>query len=221
VIRRTARVFAADDGAYGNEVAVVLVEEMPSAEERQRLATGAAEPATVFVADDLRTVRIHNRLLERRFAGHPLLGTAAVLRSLGHAPSAFSTTAGEVEVWTEGDVEWLFAPADWSPNAHHRQVESPGEVEGLTGAPADEPVQVWAWLDEAAGLVRARMFAPSEGKPEDEACGSASMVLAGCLGRELRVVHGRGSVIRVRPEGDGVMLGGRCVVGAADRTGRR
>ena len=160
--RRTARVFTADDGAYGNEVAVVLVHEMPSAEERQRLATEATEPATVFVAED--------------------------------------------------GVEWLFAPAAWSPNARHRRVESPAEVEDLTGAPADEPVQVWAWLDEAAGVVRARMFAPSEGKPEDEACGSASMVLAGRLGRELRVVHGRGSVIQVRPELDGIRLGGRCVV---------
>ncbi|GAB3826459.1 PhzF family phenazine biosynthesis protein [Kribbella italica] len=81
--RRTARVFTADNGAHGNEVAVVLVDRMPAPSERQRLATAAAEPATVFVAKDLRTVRIHNRLLERRFAGHPLLGTAAVLRSLG------------------------------------------------------------------------------------------------------------------------------------------
>jgi predicted PhzF superfamily epimerase YddE/YHI9 len=216
VIRRTARVFTADDGAYGNEVAVVLVDGMPSAAERQRLATGAPEPATVFVAEDLRTVRIHNRLLERRFAGHPLLGTAAVLRSLGHAPSVFATVAGDVAVWAADDgVQWLFAPAEWSPNARHRQVESPGEVEGLAGAPADEPVQVWAWIDEAGGVVRARMFAPSEGKPEDEACGSASMVLAGRLDRELRVVHGQGSVIRVRPEGDGVRLGGRCLVTAA------
>ncbi|MGC4936657.1 PhzF family phenazine biosynthesis protein [Kribbella sp. DT2] len=213
--RRTARVFTADNGAYGNEVAVVLVAGMPSADERQHLATGATEPATVFVAEDLRTVRIHNRLLERRFAGHPLLGTAAVLRSLGHAPSVFATEAGEVEVWAEGSVEWLFAPANWSPDVRHRQAESPAGVEGLTGAPADEPVQVWAWLDEVAGVVRARMFAPSEGKPEDEACGSASMVLAGRLGRELRVVHGRGSVIRVRPEGDGVRLGGRCLVTGA------
>jgi predicted PhzF superfamily epimerase YddE/YHI9 len=154
VNRQIARVFTTDQGAHGNEVAVVLLDVMLSAEERQRLATGAAEPATVFVAGDLRTVRIHNRLLERPFAGHPLLGTAAVLRSLGHAPSVFTTAAGDVEVWAEDGVEWLFAPADWSPNARHRQVESPGEVEGLRGAPADEPVQVWAWLDEAGGVVR-------------------------------------------------------------------
>jgi predicted PhzF superfamily epimerase YddE/YHI9 len=56
------------------------------------------------------------------------------------------------------------------------------------------------------------MFAPSEGRPEDEACGSASMVLAVALGRDLTVVHGLGSVIHARPRGAGVDLGGRCVV---------
>jgi predicted PhzF superfamily epimerase YddE/YHI9 len=56
------------------------------------------------------------------------------------------------------------------------------------------------------------MFAPSEGKPEDEASGSASMVLAVALGRDLTVVHGQGSVIHARPRGAGVNLGGRCVV---------
>jgi predicted PhzF superfamily epimerase YddE/YHI9 len=115
-------------------------------------------------------------------------------------------------VWTEHNREWLHAPAGWSPNNRHRQVATVAEVESLLGAPADEPIQVWSWLDESAGLVRARMFAPSEGKPEDEACGSASMVLAVALGRDLTVVHGQGSVIHARPRGSGVDLGGRCVV---------
>jgi predicted PhzF superfamily epimerase YddE/YHI9 len=56
------------------------------------------------------------------------------------------------------------------------------------------------------------MFAPSQGKPEDEASGSASMVLAVAVGRDLTVVHGQGSVIHARPRGAGVNLGGRCVV---------
>ncbi|ONI67663.1 hypothetical protein BWI15_31690 [Kribbella sp. ALI-6-A] len=212
-MRRTARVFTTPEGAYGNEVLVVLADELPPVQQRQQVATAAAEPATVFVAGDLRTVRIHNHLLERRFAGHPLLGTAAVLRSLGHEPSVFTTPAGDVSVWSEDGAEWLFAPAAWSPNARHRQAESPAEIEAISEAPADEPIQVWAWLDEPGGVVRARMFAPSEGKPEDEACGSASMVLAGLLDRELTVVHGKGSVIRVRPVPGGVNLGGYCVVG--------
>jgi predicted PhzF superfamily epimerase YddE/YHI9 len=50
-------------------------------------------------------------------------------------------------------------------------------------------VQVWAWIDEAAGAVRARQFGPIEGKPEDEACGSASMVPASSLNRSLTVVQ--------------------------------
>jgi len=115
-------------------------------------------------------------------------------------------------VWRENGLEWLYAPSGWSPNTQHRQLSNPAGLEALREAPPDEPVQVWAWLDEPAGLVRARMFAPSEGKPEDEACGSASMVLATRLGRELTIVHGKGSVIHVRPRSQGVHLGGRCVV---------
>jgi predicted PhzF superfamily epimerase YddE/YHI9 len=207
-----ARVFTADNGAHGNDVSVILTDELPPADLRQQLATAAPEPATVFVAGDRTTVRIHNRKLERQFAGHPLLGTAAVLRELGLAPTTLATSAGVVRVWTDHNQEWLHAPAGWSPNNRHRQVPTVAEVESLRGPPADEPVQVWSWLDESAGLVRARMFAPSQGKPEDEASGSASMVLAVALGRDLTVVHGQGSVIHARPRGAGVNLGGRCVV---------
>jgi len=191
---------------------VILTDELPPADLRQQLASAAPQPATVFVAGDRTTVRIHNRKLERQFAGHPLLGTAAVLRALGLAPTTLATSAGVVGVWTEHNREWLHAPAGWSPNNRHRQVATVAEVESMPGPPADEPVQVWSWLDESAGLVRARMFAPSEGKPEDEACGSASMVLAAALGRDLTVVHGQGSVIHARPRESGVELGGRCIV---------
>jgi predicted PhzF superfamily epimerase YddE/YHI9 len=210
--RLTARVFVADDGSYGNDVVVIVGDSLPSAAVRQEVAAAAPALATVFVDADRRTVRVHNRLLERPFAGHPLLGTVAVLRKFGVPPDALEAPAGTVPVWLTENVQWLHAPAAWSPNTNHRQVGTAAEVEALAGPPADEPVQVWAWLDEPAGVVRARQFAPSEGKPEDEACGSASMVLATALGRALTVIHGRGSVIHVHPVDSGVHLGGRCVV---------
>jgi len=208
-----ARVFTADDGSHGNEVLVVVGDGLPAAAVRQEVARTAPAPATVFVDADRFDVRIHNPKLERPFAGHPLLGTVAVLCELGRTPETLSAPAGHVRVWSADGLCWLHAPAGWSPNARHRQVATAAEVEALTGPPADEPVQVWAWVDEPAGVVRARQFAPSEGKPEDEACGSASMVLAAALGRPLTVSHGRGSVIHVRPRGAGVDLGGRCLVG--------
>lgn len=210
--RYTARVFTAADGSRGNGVLVVACRGLPAAAVRQEVARSAGTPATTFVDVDRGAVRIHNRLLERSFAGHPLLGTAAVLRGLGMAPETLTVPAGELRVWAEDGMQWLHAPGHWSPKTRHRRVDTPAEVEALTGPPADEPVQVWAWVDEPMGVVRARQFAPSEGKDEDEACGSASMVLAAALGRPLTVIHGKGSMIYVRPRATGVDLGGRCAV---------
>jgi predicted PhzF superfamily epimerase YddE/YHI9 len=64
-------------------------------------------------------------------------------------------------------------PATGRPSRRQRQVARPADVEALPGPPPDEPVQVWAWIDQTAGHVRARQFKPSEGMAEDEACGSA------------------------------------------------
>jgi predicted PhzF superfamily epimerase YddE/YHI9 len=210
--RYTARVFTAVDRCRGNDVLVIICRGLPPAVVRQEVARSAGTAATTFVDVDRGAVRIHNRLLERSFAGHPLLGTAAVLRELGPAPNSLTVPAGELRVWAEDDMQWLHAPDGWSPRTRHRQVDTPAAVEALTGPPADEPVQVWAWVDEPMGVVRARQFAPSEGKDEDEACGSASMVLAAALGRPLTVIHGKGSMIYVRPRATGMDLGGRCVV---------
>jgi predicted PhzF superfamily epimerase YddE/YHI9 len=85
------------------------------------------------------------------------------------------------------------------------------EVERATEAPpGHDHVQVWGFEDESAGIVRARVFAPRFGVAEDEACGSASMLLAARLGRPLVIHHGSGSEIFVRPAAAGaVELGGR------------
>jgi predicted PhzF superfamily epimerase YddE/YHI9 len=209
-----ARAFVGDGGHNGNKVSVVLVDgELPDQDTRQSMAAETAMPATVFVAGDHRTVRIHNGVLERPFAGHPLLGTAAVLRSVGQPVERLTTLAGDVVMWRDdAGADWLHAPSAWAPNAAHRQVDSSEELEALTEAPPDEPIQLWAWINEAAGLVRARQFAPSEGTPEDEACGSASMALATSLDRSLTVLHGRGSIIHVHPRDSGVDLGGVCAL---------
>ncbi|HEX2313636.1 MAG TPA: PhzF family phenazine biosynthesis protein [Thermomonospora sp.] len=211
MITYLARVFVAPDGRHGNPVAVVLGD-LPDRPERQRIAARSPAPATVFVAPDGRSVRIHNRKLERPFAGHPLLGTAAVLRHLGTPADTLETPAGTVPLWHDHGTEWLQAPSRWSPPVTHRRLTTPADVEALTEAPPDEPVQVWAWIDETSGTVRARQFAPSEGKPEDEACGSATMVLATLLGRPLTVHHGRGSLIHAHPHGTAVNLGGLCTI---------
>jgi predicted PhzF superfamily epimerase YddE/YHI9 len=72
---------------------------------------------------------------------------------------------------------------------------------------------VWAWIDERAGTVRARVFPVRYGIAEDEATGSAAVLLSAQLDRALEIRQGRGSLIRVRPVEDGsVEVGGVCVL---------
>jgi len=96
------------------------------------------------------------------------------------------------------------------------RLEPPPRVFPRPGCSAKEApggydaVQLWAFEDEPAGVVRARVFAPRFGVTEDEACGSASMLLAAKLHRPLVIHHGNGSEIFVRPGSDErVDLGGR------------
>lgn len=79
------------------------------------------------------------------------------------------------------------------------------ELEELTGPqlPNQGHVQLWCWIDKKKGLIRARTFAPDWGIPEDEANGSGCMRLAAVLGRDITVVHGKGSVIYARPSSPG------------------
>jgi predicted PhzF superfamily epimerase YddE/YHI9 len=71
----------------------------------------------------------------------------------------------------------------------------------------------WAWIDEAAGAVRARAFPVRIGIAEDEATGSAATKLCARLGRAIDIRQGRGSRILARPGANGLVeIGGRSVV---------
>ncbi len=73
---------------------------------------------------------------------------------------------------------------------------------------------MWAWIDEPAGLVRARVFVPEAGVDEDEATGSAALRLCALVGREIEIRQGRGSVLHARPVGEGrAQVAGRVVLG--------
>lgn len=68
----------------------------------------------------------------------------------------------------------------------------------------------WAWLDEEAGLVRARVFPVRLGIAEDEATGAAATRLGAELGRPIEILQGRSARIRVRPLEEGLVeIGGR------------
>jgi predicted PhzF superfamily epimerase YddE/YHI9 len=71
----------------------------------------------------------------------------------------------------------------------------------------------WAWEDEEAGTLRARCFSLEDGIGEDEATGSAAIMICAELGRELTIHQGEGSLLRARPVGEGrAEVGGRVVL---------
>jgi len=76
--------------------------------------------------------------------------------------------------------------------AQVEQMDVPGSGQGAHD-------QFWAWIDEAAGMMRARTFVSAMGIPEDEATGAAAIRQAQRQGRELTIRQGRGSVIHARP----------------------
>jgi predicted PhzF superfamily epimerase YddE/YHI9 len=209
------RSFVSETGDGGASFRALLFDEpLPESDERQRIAAAADEIATVFIAPDHRHVALHNRKLERPLISHALVGATQVCRHLGIPVDHFSLTPTDVPVWTdESGCHWLRAPAELSANDNLRQALFVEEVEEIESAPSDEPVLVWAWIDQRAGIVRARFFGPSVGKPEDEACGSACMVLAEQLQLPLTVYHGRHrSLIKLVPTPDGVECGGHCTL---------
>lgn len=205
------RVFCADDLSGGNPLGVFLDGgEVPVAR-RQGVAHELGFSETVFVDDTERAeLRIYTPEVELALAGHPLVGTAWLLREQGAPVATLRPPAGEVAVRYDGKRTHVAAKPDWGPPFEFIEVDSPAAVEALGGCPKGcGNVGVWAWADEEAGTIRERVFAPEAGVPEDEATGAAAMRLVAELDRELEIHQGKGSVIQARPLADGwVEVGG-------------
>jgi predicted PhzF superfamily epimerase YddE/YHI9 len=209
------RVFTDERGAWGNPLGVFLEGRSFSHAERQRTAAELGFSETVFVEDRARgRIRIHTPEIELPFAGHPTVGTAWLLAAEGAPVDELRPPAGVLRVRLEGALAFVAGPPEWSPPFEYRHLDSPAAVGALDAdAMGHESVYVWAWIDESAGIVRARSFAPDAGIPEDEATGSAALALCAQLGRPLEVRQGRGSLIHARPLDDGLVeVGGRVVL---------
>lgn len=183
-------------------------------ERRQAIAGDLGFAETVFVDDRERAqLRIFTPQVELPLAGHPLVGTAWLLRERGLAPAVLRPPAGEVPVRFDDELTAVAGRPEWGPPFEFVEVDSPAEIDALTGPPEGYGlVGVWAWIDEPAGLIRERVFVPEAGIVEDEATGSAAMRLCAQLGREIEIRQGRGSVIFAVPLGDGtVEIRGRVV----------
>jgi predicted PhzF superfamily epimerase YddE/YHI9 len=205
-------VFVGDDGGGGNLLGVVLDgAEVPEAR-RQPIATELGFSETVFVDDAERgEVRIFTPAAEISFAGHPLVGTAWLLRRERAPMELLRPPPGEAKVRYEGELTWVAARPEWTVSFAYIQFDTPAEVDALREAPTDHGEDYcWAWEDESQGTVRARSFVPAYGIPEDEATGSAALTLSARLGRSLTVHQGEGSLLLTRLLDEGfVEVGGR------------
>jgi predicted PhzF superfamily epimerase YddE/YHI9 len=205
------RVFVNEDGEWGNPLGVFLDGARVPEAARQGVAADLGFSETVFVEDrESGRIRIFTPGLELPFAGHPTVGTAWLLARSGTPVEALQTAAGEVGVRFEDERVYVAARPEWSPELDYVELGSPAEVRALSGPPGgSEAAYAWAWIDEAAATLRARCFIEEAGIAEDEATGSAAIVLSARLGRPVTIHQGRGSVLLVRPLGDGrVEVGG-------------
>jgi len=209
------RVFCGDNDSAGNPLAVFLDGGEVPAAARQGVAADLGLSETVFV-DDARSgaVRIFSPTVEMPFVGHPTVGTAWLLAAERDPVASLRLTAGEVPVRYDGGDAFVSARPEWAAHFEWEQLGSPAEVEALTAPPrGHDHIGAWAWIDEAGGAVRARVFPVRYGIAEDEATGAAAVLLCARLDRPIEIHQGRGSRIRARPLEDGyVEIGGRSVL---------
>lgn len=274
----------------GNQLAVLPEADGLRDEQMQQIAREFNYSETTFVlrpqAGHACRVRIFTPPREVPFAGHPNIGTAFVLATMGvFGPLdalrsvTFEERAGLVPITIhkrQGERIWceLTAPQsltlgktvsvqsvaaavslttdDVLTTAHAPQVASVGlpflvaelrdrdalerarpDLSGLEGLVAEGavPPYVHLYVRTSDGFdIRARMFAPLDGIPEDPATGSANCALAGLLSHIDDAVNGafswriaqgvemgRPSVLEARTEKrDGavatVWIGGECVM---------
>jgi predicted PhzF superfamily epimerase YddE/YHI9 len=212
------RVFCDEAGEHGNPLGVFLDGAEVSAARRQAMAHELGFSETVFVDDRARgEIRIFTPGLELPFAGHPTVGTAWLLASEGEALEALRPPAGEVAVrrGAAGERTFVAARPEWSPPWELIELGSPAEVDALDGPPGgrEDEIYLWAWADEETGVVRSRCFSLADGVGEDEATGSAALMLTAALHKPLTIRQGLGSVLYAHPLSDGrAEVGGRVVL---------
>jgi predicted PhzF superfamily epimerase YddE/YHI9 len=111
----------------------------------------------------------------------------------------------------EDEITWIAGRAAWAPDFEWLRLDTPVEVDELEpGAFHSGHHYAYAWIDENAGRLRSRMFAPDMGIREDEATGAAAVRITALLDRDLDILQGRGSRLRTRrTASDDILVGGR------------
>ncbi|UMB67841.1 PhzF family phenazine biosynthesis protein [Mycobacterium paraterrae] len=212
------RVFTDPAGDFGNPLGVVDAATVEPGQ-HQRIANELGYSETIFVdlpptGGTAAAARIYTPLTELAFAGHPTVGASWWLRSLGTPIHTLRVAAGLVQVSYDNDLVAVRARSDWSPEFTIHELGSLDELAAADPADYSDDVAhyLWAWIDEAGGALRSRMFAPNLGVAEDEATGSAAVRITDYLSRDLHITQGRGSVIQTAWSPQGwVRVGGRVV----------
>jgi predicted PhzF superfamily epimerase YddE/YHI9 len=204
-LARVVRVFTDPAGKHGNPLGIVenAPAVVPDPEHRQALAAALGYSETVFIDDpDKAEIVIYSPRRMVPFAGHAAVGAAwTIARLTGQHPEALHMPGGDAPTWAHPDGVWVRASLALTPPWWHERLADAARVDALTGplSPAQDMTQLWAWIDEPAGIIRVRTFAARIGITEDEACGTGAMRLAAALGRRLTLHHGEGSVIHAQP----------------------
>lgn len=214
ILVNVVNVFVDDSGAHGNPLGIVWSSPGTRGREQQ-IAADLGFSETIFidgVADRTAVARIFTPAQELPFAGHPTVGLAAWLQRSGDDVAQLDVPAGSVRIRIDGDLFFVTARPEWAPEFDLDQLDAPDEVDAVDPDAYGLGLHyVWAWADESAGAVRARMFASELGIREDEATGAAAVRLTAALGRDLEILQGEGSVIHthVRNLGQQIEVGGR------------
>ena len=98
-----------------------------------------------------------------------------------------------------GRLTWIRGRPGWAPPYDLARLESVADVDAFAVPGGDAMVAVWAWEDEAAGRLRARVFPNGIGIAEDEATGAAALQFGALIGRDVVIRQGAGSELHVRP----------------------
>ncbi len=210
------RVFTYAAGAFGNPLGVVDAATVDGSR-HQDIAAELGYSETIFVdlpapGETTARARIYTPLTELPFAGHPTVGAAWWLRSVGAPIHTLQVPAGPLQVGYDRDVTAVSARPEWSPEFAIHNVIGVDELAAADPADFSDDVAhyLWTWTDNAAGSLRSRMFAANLGVAEDEATGSAAVRITDHLGRDLHITQGQGSVIETTCSPDGwVRVGGR------------
>lgn len=207
------RVFTDAAGRFGNPLGIARAAAVRDID-HQALAARAGYSETVVVEDPAEgrvRMRIYTPTRELPFAGHPTVGTAWWLNDQERPVKIIDVPAGPVEVTLTDGLTWARARAEWAPSFEFHEFADPAEIATLDAADfPDGKHYVWAWTNETRGAVRARMFAPALGVPEDEATGAAAIALTALLTRGLNITQGQGSQIFTEWDSDGwARVGGR------------